>query len=115
MWGYGCSYTKEKSSSKNYTIYLLASSWSLEADQVERILATSMASISRALYSGQDYFMGHSLTVLCQAQEAHEVDETSGKVQLAAKLTCCIVIGKRVVIVVKSLTWKAQETLVNNW
>ena len=58
--------------------------------------------------------MGHSLAILGQAQEAHEVDETSGKVQLAAKLAGCIVIGKRVVVVMKSLTCKTQETEMNS-
>lgn len=71
-----------------------------------------MASVSCALYSGLDRLAGHSLAILGQAQEAHEVDETSGKVQLAAKLAGCIVIWERVVIVVKSFTCKVQETRV---
>lgn len=57
--------------------------------------------------------MGHSLAVFGQAQEAHEVDETSGKVQLAAKLAGSIVIGERVVVVVKSLTCQVQDTVVS--
>lgn len=65
-----------------------------------------MASVSGALYSGHDHLVGHPLAVLGQAHETHEVDETSGKVQLAAKLAGCIVIGERVVVVVKSLTCK---------
>lgn len=68
-----------------------------------------MASVSCALYSGLDRLAGHSLAILGQAQEAHEVDETSGKVQLAAKLAGCIVIWERVVIVVKSFTYSAER------
>lgn len=78
-----------------------------------RDLATPMASISSALYSGHDQLVGHSLAVLCEAQAAHEVDETSGRVQLATQLAGCIVIWERVVIVVESFTCKAQKTLVN--
>lgn len=65
-----------------------------------------MASISSALYSSQDQLAGHSLAVLGQAQVAHEVDETCGKVQLATKLAGCVVIGERVVIIVEPLTCK---------
>lgn len=57
--------------------------------------------------------MGNFLRVLCQAQETHEVDETGGKIELAAKLTCSIVVGKCVVIIVKPLTWKEEESVVN--
>lgn len=58
--------------------------------------------------------MGHSLAVLGQAQEAHGVDETRGKVQLAAKLAGCIVKGERVVVVVESLTCKVKDRVVIN-
>lgn len=71
-----------------------------------------MASISSALSSGHDQLVGHSLAVLRQAEIAHEVDETSGKVQLATKLAGCIVIGEGVVIIVESLTCKARKTTV---
>lgn len=81
--------------------------WS--CDHNSTILATPVASISGALYSGRDHLVGHSLAVLGQAQETHEVDETSGKVQLAAKLAGCIVIGERVVVVVKSLTCRKRH------
>ena len=73
-----------------------------------------MASVAGALYSGEDRLVGHSLAVLGQAQEAHEVDETRGNVQLAAKLAGCIVKGERVVVVVESLTCEEAETVVNN-
>lgn len=63
-----------------------------------------MAAVSGALYPGHDGLVGHSLAVRGQAQQAHEVDETSGEVQLAAKLAGRIVIGERVVVVVESLT-----------
>lgn len=63
-----------------------------------------MASIASALYSAQDHLTGDFLAVPGQAQEAHEVDETSGNVQLPAKLAGCIVKGERVMIVVKSFT-----------
>lgn len=81
----------------------------LEAEHSSTILATPVASVSRALYSGQDDLAGHAFAVLGEAQEAHEVDETSGKVQLAAKLAGCIVIGEGVVVVVESLTCWTQE------
>lgn len=86
----------------------------LAADHNSTSLATPVAPVSSTLQSGHDKLMGHSLAVLGQTQETHEVDETSGKVQLAAKLAGCIVIGERVVVIVKSFTWKEQETMVNN-
>lgn len=73
-------------------------------------LATPVASVSGALYPGQDHLVGHSLAVFGQAQVAHQVDEASGKVHLAAKLAGSIVIGERVVIIVESLTCNVQET-----
>lgn len=84
----------------------------LEADH-NSILATPVTSISSALHPGQDQLVGRSLAVLGQAEEAHKVDETSGKVQLAAKLAGCIVIGERVVVVVKSFPCKVEQTVVN--
>lgn len=78
------------------------------------ILATSVASISSALYPGQDHLTGDSLAVLGQAQEAHRVDETSGNVQLPAKLAGCIVIGECVMIVVKAFTCKVEENYMND-
>lgn len=77
------------------------------------MLTTPVAPVSSALHPGQDHLRGHFLAVLGQAQEAHEVDETSGKVQLAAKLTGRIVKGERVVVVVKSFSCKKQQTVVN--
>ena len=55
----------------------------------ENLLATPVpgASVPSALSPGQHYFRGHSLAVLCQAEETHQVDETGGQVQFAAKLT----------------------------
>lgn len=82
----------------------------LEADHTLLILATPVTPISSALHSGHDHFMGHSLAVLGQAQETHQVDETSGKVQLAAKLTGCIVIRECVVVIMISFSCKEQET-----
>lgn len=72
------------------------------------ILATPVASISSALYPSQNHLMGDSLAVLGQAKEAHKVDETSGNVQLPAELAGCIIIGERVMIVVKPFTCKAE-------
>lgn len=57
-------------------------------------LATAVAPVSGALCPGQDHLAGHPLAVCRQAKVAHEVDETRGQVQLAAKLTGCIVIRK---------------------
>lgn len=88
---------------------LLFNSFCLEADRDLTILATPVAAVTSALYSGHDHLVGHSLAVLGQAQEAHEVDETSGKVQLAAKLTGCIIIGECVVVIVKSFTYSAER------
>lgn len=65
-------------------------------------LATAVAPVSSALCPGQDGLAGHPLAVRRQAQVAHEVDETRGQVQLAAKLTGCIVVRKRMVVVVES-------------
>lgn len=85
----------------------------LKTDHNATILTIPVASISSALYSGHDQLVGHSLAVLRQAEVTHEVDETSGKVQLATKLAGCIVIGERVVIIVESLTCKVRKTTVN--
>ncbi len=74
------------------------------------MLATPVASVAGALYPGHDRLVWHSLAVLRQAQVAHEVDETRGKVQLAAKLAGCIVIGERVVVIVESLAWKVRKS-----
>lgn len=71
-------------------------------------LATAVAPVSGALYPSQHQPVGRSLAVRGEAQEAHEVDETSGKVQLAAKLAGCIVIGERVVVVVESFAYGAE-------
>lgn len=72
-------------------------------------LATAVAPVSCALCTGQDRFAGHPFAVCRQAQVAHEVDETSGQVQLAAKLTGCIVIRKRMVVIVESLACKKND------
>lgn len=73
---------------------LLFGCFALKLTHNSTILATPVASVSSALHSGQDQLVGHSLAVLGQADQAHKVDETSGKVQLAAKLAGCIVIGE---------------------
>lgn len=80
-----------------------------DCGQTPSILATPVASVSGALYSAHDDLTGHFLAVRCQAQKAHEVNETSSNVQLAAKLAGCIVIGEAVVIIVESLTCKVQK------
>lgn len=68
-----------------------------------------MAPVARTLSPGQHHIRGDSLAVLGQGQEAHEVDKTSGKVQLAAKLAGCVVIGERVVVVVKSFPCEEEK------
>lgn len=72
------------------------------------ILATAVAPVSGALYSGHDHLVGHPLAVLRQAQVAHEVDEAGGEVQLAAELAGGVVVREGVVIVVESFTWKEK-------
>lgn len=72
-------------------------------------LATAVASVSSALYPGQDHLTGHPLAVLGQAQEAHKVDEAGSEVQLAAVLTGGVVVRERMVVVVKSLAWILKQ------
>lgn len=69
-------------------------------------LATAVAPVSGALHPGHDRLAGHPLAVRRQAKVAHEVDEARGQVQLAAKLTGCIVIRKWMVVVVESFACK---------
>lgn len=78
------------------------------------ILATAVAAVSGTLHASQDHIAGHPLAVLGQTQEAHQVDETCGEVELAAKLAGGVVVGKGVVIVVKPLTCEAQEDIYQN-
>lgn len=73
------------------------------------ILATPVAGVAGALYPGQDHLVRRSLGVLGETQEAHQVDETGGEVQLAAELAGCVVVRERVVIVVESLACGEQE------
>lgn len=68
-------------------------------------LATAVAPVARALYSGLHRLAGDPLAVLGQTQPAHEVDEAGGEVQLAAKLAGSVVVGEGVVVVVESFTW----------
>lgn len=72
------------------------------------ILATAVAPVSGALYSGHDRLVGHPLAVLRHAQVAHEVDEAGGEVQLAAELAGGVVVREGVVVVVESFTWKEK-------
>lgn len=65
-----------------------------------------MAAVTGSLGAGRDEVAGHPLAVLGQAQEAHEVYEGGGDVQLHAELTGGVVEGKGVVVVVEALTWK---------
>lgn len=73
-----------------------------------------MASVTGALYPRHHHLSGHSLAVLSQTQDAHDVDETGGEVKLAAELAGRVVEGKRVVVIVKSLTCEEQEVEVRN-
>lgn len=72
-------------------------------------LATAVAPVSGALRPGQDGLAGHPLAVRRQAQVAHEVDETRGQVQLAAKLAGCVVVRERMVVVVESFAYKDRK------
>lgn len=65
-----------------------------------------MAPVSGALRPGQDGLARHLLAVRRQAQVAHEVDETRGQVQLAAKLAAGIVVRKGMVVVVEAFACK---------
>lgn len=71
-----------------------ASSFSFLSKRGSADLATVVAPVSGALCPSQDHLPGNPLAVRRQAQVAHEVDEASGQVQLAAKLAGGIVIRK---------------------
>ena len=59
-----------------------------------------MAAVARSLHAGKDHFFGNLLAIRGQTQEAHEVNEGSGEIELVAKLTAGIVKGECVVVVV---------------
>lgn len=66
--------------------------------------ATFVAAVARPLHAGEDGILRHPLAVSGQTQEAHEVYEGSGEVQLAAKLTGGVVEGECVMVVVKAFS-----------
>lgn len=68
-----------------------------------------MAPVSGALCPGQDGLAGHPLAVRRQAKVAHEVDETRGQVQLAAKLAGGVVVRKGMVVVVEAFACKRPK------
>lgn len=68
--------------------------------------ATFVAAVTRPLHAGEDGVLRHPLAVSGQTQGAHDVYEGSGEVELAAKLTACIVKGECVMVVVKAFAYK---------
>jgi len=65
---------------------------------------TFVAAITGALSTGYDGLVSYPLAFLRQAKEAHKIDKSFGQVQPTAKLTCSIIMGECVMIVVKSFT-----------
>lgn len=70
--------------------------------------ATFVAAVARSLHAGGDRFFHHPPAVFGQAQEAHQVYEGGGEIELAAKLAGGVVEGERVVVVVKAFPWKTS-------
>lgn len=66
--------------------------------------ATFVAAVAGPLHAAEDGVLGHPLAVPGQTQEAHEVYEGSGEVQLAAKLTGGVVKGECVMVVMEAFS-----------
>lgn len=64
--------------------------------------ATFVADVACSLNASSDDILRHSLAVRGQTQEAHEVYEGCGEVELAAELTSGIVEGEGVMVVVEA-------------
>lgn len=64
--------------------------------------ATFVAAVACSLHAGGDRFFHHPPAVFGQAQEAHQVYEGGGEIELAAKLAGGVVKGECVVVVVKA-------------
>ncbi len=66
---------------------------------------TFVAAITGALSAGYDGLTSYPPAILGQSKEAHEIYKRLGQIQLTAKLTCSVIMGECVMIVVKSFTW----------
>lgn len=64
--------------------------------------ATLVAAVAAALHARTDHLLRHLLAVFGQTQEAHEVYEGGGEVELGAELAGGVVEGKRVMVVVEA-------------
>lgn len=71
--------------------------------------ATFVAGITRSLNTGRNNFLGNPLGVRGQADEAHEVYEGGGEVELAAKLTGGVVEGECVMVVVEAFSCSTES------
>lgn len=65
---------------------------------------TFVAAITGAFNTGHDGLTSYPPAILGQSKEAHEIYKCFGHVQPTAKLTCSIIMGECVMIVVKSFT-----------
>lgn len=65
---------------------------------------TFVTAITGALNTGQDGLTSYPPAILGQSKEAHDIDKHFGHIQPTAKLTCSIIMGECVMIVVKSFT-----------
>lgn len=69
-----------------------------------------VSDVTRSLHASNDCYFGNCLWVFGQTQSTHEVYKGSGEVEPAAKLTCSIVVGERMVVVMEAFSWKAKRT-----
>lgn len=67
-------------------------------------LTTFVTAIASAFNTSYDSLMRYPSAVRGQAKVTHEIYKSFGHIQLTAKLTCSIIMGKRVMVVVKSFT-----------
>lgn len=68
--------------------------------------ATLVAAVPRSLDATVDHLLRRLPEVRGQAQEAHEVDEGRGEIELDAELAGGVVEGERVMVVVEAFAWK---------
>lgn len=71
--------------------------------------ATFVAAVTCSLDTSVDGRLRHHLAIRGQTQEAHEVYEGGGEVQLPSKFTGGVVEGERVVVVVEAFAWKKKK------
>lgn len=73
--------------------------------------AGSSAAISSPGFPGLDHGLGCPFAVSGQPQPAHDVNEPGGWVEIQAKFTRRVVIGKGVMVIVEAFTWKTKGAL----